>query len=271
MAIKIPVSSPLIEKDDVEEVTNVLKSGWISSLGQEVDDFENSFAHYCNTDFGVSTNSGTTSLHLALAALGISKGDEVIIPDFTMIACPNAVSYTGAKPVLVDADRSNWCIDPDQIESKISSNTKAIMAVHIYGYPAEMDLINKIAKEYGLFVIEDAAEAHGAEYKGRKVGSLGDVGSFSFYANKIMTTGEGGICVTNNKDLAETMKWLRAHAFGKEGKHFWHEKIGFGYRMSAMQAALGVSQTRKLSKFVEKLNEPTSPKEPTLRPLYSAP
>ena len=267
MTKEIPVSSPLIEEDDISEVTNVLRSGWISSLGNEVQMFEKLFSEYCGTLYGVSTNSGTTSLHLALAAMGIKPDDEVILPDFTMIACPNAVSYTGAKSVLVDADPSTWCIDTNLIEDKITNKTKAIMPVHIYGYPSEMDVIMKIAREHDLYVIEDAAEAHGAEYKGKKVGSFGDVASFSFYANKIITTGEGGICVTKDEELYETMKWLRAHAFGKEGKHFWHERIGYGYRMSSLQAALGVSQSRKLDRFVKKRVETAKLYNDLLSPL----
>lgn len=248
----IPVASPLIDDEDISEVTKVLKSSWVSSLGEEVVKFEKLFSTFCETKYGVSTNSGTTSLHLALCALGIKPGDEVIIPDFTMIACPNAVSYTGAKPVLVDADEETWCINVDKIEEKITKKTRAIMPVHIYGHPSEMDSIIKIAKEHNLYILEDAAEAHGALYKGKKVGSLGDIGSFSFYANKIITTGEGGMCVTNNNQLSETMSWLRAHAFGRGGKHFWHETIGFGYRMSSLQASLGVSQMAKITSFVDK-------------------
>ena len=269
MVKEIPVSSPLIDEDDISEVTKVLRSGWISSLGDEVQLFEKLFAEYSGASYGVSTNSGTTSLHLALAALGIGQQDEVIMPDFTMIACPNAVSYTGAKSVLVDADPDTWCIDANMIEEKITERTKAIMPVHIYGYPSDMDLIMKIARKHNLYVIEDAAEAHGAEYKGKRVGSIGDVASFSFYANKIITTGEGGMCITNNRELGETMKWLRAHAFGKEGKHFWHERIGYGYRMSSLQAALGVSQSRKLDTLVKKRIENAKLYNDLLSPLES--
>jgi perosamine synthetase len=169
-----------------------------------------------------------------------------------MIATANAIEYQRGKIQLVDADPETWNIDPDLIEEKINDRTRVIMPVDIYGFPFDADSISKIARDHGLTIVEDAAEAHGAIYKGRKAGSLGGIGCFSFYANKIITTGEGGMCVTSNSDLAERMAWLRAHAFGRGGKHFWHEELGFGYRMSALQAAMGLAQMEKIDKFVNK-------------------
>ena len=250
--MRIPVSSPLIDDDDISSVINCLKSGWISSLGEDVLNFEKAFSSYQDAKYGVSTNSGTTALHLALASLNLRAGDEIIMPTFTMIATINAAQYLKLKVKLIDANISTWTMNIETINEKITNKTKAIMGVHIYGHPENMVIINEIAKEHNLLVIEDAAEAHGAEINGKKVGTFSDVSSFSFYANKIVTTGEGGMNVTNNEELAERMRWLRAHAFGKGGKHFWHEELGYGYRMSALQAALGVSQVRKIDRLVEK-------------------
>ena len=252
MKIGIPVSSSLIEEDDIESVTRCLRSGWVSSLGEDVLNFERAFSSYQNAKYGVTTNSGTTALHLALASLGLKQNDEIIMPTFTMIATINAAEYLGLKVKLVDANKITWTMDLEDLARKITDKTKAIMGVHIYGHPENMIRVNEIARERDLLVIEDSAEAHGAEINGKKVGTFSNVGSFSFYANKIITTGEGGMNITNDKDLAERMAWLRAHAFGREGKHFWHEELGYGYRMSALQAALGVSQVKKIDKLVKK-------------------
>jgi perosamine synthetase len=215
-----------------------------------VEKFEQKFAEYCGCKYGIATNSGTTALHLALATLDIKAGDEVIIPTFTMIATANAITYTGAKPVLVDSEFSTWNIDTSKIKEKITKRTKAIIPVHTYGHPVDMDPIVELAEKHDLYVVEDAAEAHGAEYKGKRTGSIGDMGCFSFYANKIITTGEGGMIVTNNEELAERARWLRAHAFGRHGKHFYHEALGFGYRMSGLQAALGLAQLKRIDEFI---------------------
>jgi perosamine synthetase len=252
MTIRIPVSSPLIDKDDIDSVTKCLESGWVSSLGEDVPNFERKFAEYQGAKYGVATNSGTTALHLALASLGLNENDEIIMPTFTMIASINAAEYLRLKVKLIDANPTTWTMDINAIENRINKKTKAIMAVHIYGHPENMIYINELAKKHNLLVIEDAAEAHGAEIDGRKVGTFSNVSSFSFYANKIVTTGEGGMNLTNDRELAERMAWLRAHAFGREGKHFWHEELGFGYRLSALQGALGLSQMTKIDKLVEK-------------------
>ena len=203
----IPVSEPTITEKEVEYVLRAVKSGWISSLGEFITKFEEEFAKYVGTKYALTTSNGTTALHLALVSFGIKEGDEVIVPGLTFIATANAVAYTGAKPVFADIDSETWCIDPDDIKKKITSKTKAIIPVHLYGHPADMDPILEIAREYGLYVIEDCAEAHGAEYKGKKVGSLGICGAFSFYGNKIITTGEGGMITTNDERLYEKAKF----------------------------------------------------------------
>jgi len=247
----IPVCAPLVGEREVELVSKCIRSSWISSQGSYVLEFEEKFARFCGANFGAATNSGTTALHLALAALRIGKGDEVILPTFTMIASINAVEYTGAKAVLVDADPETWNMDVSSVRQKITDKTKAIMPVHIYGHPTDMDPLLELQQELGVRIVEDAAESHGAQYKGRTTGSIGDVGSFSFYANKIITTGEGGMNVTSDAELAERMRWLRAHAFGRGGKHFWHEELGFGYRMTSLQGAMGLAQMEKIDEMVQ--------------------
>lgn len=245
----IPVSQPLFAGNEIKYLTHCIKSGWVSCLGGYVTKFEERFAAYCGVRYGVSVSSGTTALHLALASLGIKKGDEVILPAFTMVSTANAVVYQGARPVLVDSVRDTLNLDPDKIEEKITKRTKAIIAVHIYGHPADMDKIMRIARRHKLYVVEDAAEAHGANYKGRKAGSLGDIGVFSFYGNKIITTGEGGMLVTSNQKLKEKAEYLRDMAFSKE-RHFWHKELGFNYRMSNLQAAVGLAQLERIEKLI---------------------
>ncbi|MDP2946557.1 MAG: DegT/DnrJ/EryC1/StrS family aminotransferase, partial [Nanoarchaeota archaeon] len=197
----IPVNQPLIANNASKYVLDCLKTGWISSAGKYIQEFEEKFADFCECKYGVSCTNGTAAIHLALATLGISKGDEVIIPTLTMAATAFAVVYTGAQPVLVDCVEDTYNIDPKLIESKITVKTKAILPVHLYGHAADMDPILKLAKKYKLFVVEDAAEIHGGRYKNKMAGSLGDIGCFSFYGNKIVTTGEGGMIVTNDKKL----------------------------------------------------------------------
>jgi perosamine synthetase len=245
----IPVCEPFLCGKEKEYVLDCIKTNWISSLGKYIGEFEQRFAQYCGSKYGVSTTSGTTALHLALASLGIGKGDEVIVPAFTMAAPVFAVVYTGAKPVLVDCEPETWNMDVTQIEKKITPNTRAILPVHIYGHPCNMEPILKIAKERNLYIIEDAAEAHGAEYKGRKVGGIGDIGCFSFYANKIITTGEGGMMVTNDEKLAEKARRLKDQAYSKD-RRFLHTDIGFNYRMTNIQAAIGLAQLEKIDELV---------------------
>ncbi len=188
-------------------------------------------------------------MHLALATLGIGPGDEVILPTFTMIATINAITYTGATPVLVDSEPLTWNMDLNQVADKITPRTRAVMPVHTYGHPVDMDPLAEMAERHGFYIIEDAAEAHGAEYKGHKAGSLGHAGCFSFYANKIITTGEGGMITTDDAELAQLARVLRDHAFSEE-RHFWHKYLGFNYRMTNMQAAVGLAQTEQMESFV---------------------
>jgi len=246
----IPVFTPSIGDEELRNVTDTIKTNWISSKGDYIKKFEEKFAEYCGVKYGVTTSNGTAALHLALATLGIKKDDEVIVPNFTMISSALAVYYTGATPVFVDAEESTGNIDIKKIEEKITQKTKAIMPVHIYGHPCDMDEINVIAKKHNLIVIEDAAEAHGAEYKGRRCGSLGDVGCFSFYANKLITTGEGGMIVTNNENIYKKAQYLKNLAFGKK-RRFVHEEIGFNYRITNLQAAIGLGQMKKIDNFLK--------------------
>jgi perosamine synthetase len=250
----IPISRPSITQKEIAYVTDAVSSGWVSSLGPYIEKFEDMFARYCGTRFAVSVSNATNGLHLALEALGVSEGDEVIIPDFTFIATANAVAYTGAIPIFVDVDPISLCIEPTRIEAAITRNTKVIMPVHIYGHASSMDEINRIAQKHNLFVIEDAAEAHGAEINNIKVGSLGTCGVFSFYGNKIITSGEGGMITTNDEQLYKKLLYLRDHAMSKE-KKYWHTEIGYNYRMTNIQAALGVAQMERIDSFIEKKRE----------------
>ncbi len=247
----ISIGEPALDNEELENVTNAIKTNWISGRGEYISEFEEKFSRFCNASFGVATCNGTAAIHLALASIGIKSGDEVITPTFTTVASTNPILQCGGRPMFIDSDNSTWNIDPNKIEEKITKATKAIMVVHLYGHPCDMDPIMKIANDHNLLVIEDAAEAHGAEYKGKKVGTIGDIGCFSFFSNKIITTGEGGMIITNNKELAETAANLRDLAYGKGDKKFHHEKIGFNYRMTNLQAAIGVAQMDKIEKFID--------------------
>ena len=246
-----PIAKPCLTLKEREYLLKAFDSGWISSIGEFIEKFEKEFAKYIGVKYALVTSSGTTALHLALVACGIKEGDEVIIPDLTFIATANAVRYTGAKVLPVDLERETLCISPEAIKRAITSKTKAIIPVHLYGHPVRMDEIMKIAKEYGLSVIEDAAEAHGAEFKGQKVGSFGNCAIFSFYGNKIITTGEGGMVVTNDPDLYEKIKFLRDHAMDP-ARRYWHTAVGFNYRITNLQAAIGVAQLEKIEEFIAK-------------------
>jgi perosamine synthetase len=247
----IRVCEPLLDGKEEQYVVDCLKTNWISSQGKYIGQFEQEFARYCGMRYGVSTTSGTTALHLALVSLGIGRGDEVIVPAFTMVASVFAILYTGAKPVLVDCEPETWNMDVTQIEEKVTANTRAIMPVHIYGHPCDMDPILEIARKHRLYVIEDAAEAHGAEYKGKKVGGIGDIGCFSFYANKIITTGEGGMLITNKEEIAERARRLEDQAYFP-GRRFLHSELGFNYRMTNIQAAIGLAQLERIEELVER-------------------
>jgi perosamine synthetase len=226
-----------------------IRSNWISSKGPFVRKFERAFAPEAGCDFAVTCASGTVALHLVLAALGIGPGDEVIVPAFTMIAVANAVRYTGATVKLVDVERQTLNLDPALVEAAITPSTKAIIAVHSYGHPAQMHRLQSIAQAHGLHLIEDAAEAHGAEISDKRVGGLGVAATFSFYANKIIATGEGGMVTTNDARLAKLVRRMRDHAFHPE-RHFWHEYVGFNYRMTNLQAAVGLAQTERIDEIV---------------------
>jgi len=245
----IPVCEPTLGGNEQKYVDECLSTNWISSSGRFIAKFEEMFSKACNAKYGVACSNGTTALHLALASLGIGKGDEVIVPDFSIIALANSVLYTGAIPVFVDSEIETWNIDPERIEEKITGKTKAIIAMHTYGCPADMDRISKIARKHNLKVVEDAAEAHFATYKGRSTGTLGDVGCFSFYANKIVTTGEGGMVVTNNKEIADKARLLRNHAFIEP--RFVHYDMGFNYRITNIQAAIGVAQMERSAELLK--------------------
>ena len=245
----IPVAAPVLGEKELEYVTDCVRSGWVSSLGEYVRRFEREFAAYCGVRHGVATHNGTVALHLVMAALGIGPGDEVIVPTLTFVATGNAVTYTGATPIFVDSDPATWNIDPLAAARAVTPRTRALIAVHLYGHPADMDPLRSLAEEYRLSLIEDAAEAHGARYKGRRAGSLGDVAVFSFYGNKIITTGEGGMVVTDDAALVERCYFLENQAKASENP-YWHTEIGYNYRMTNMQAALGVAQLERIDEFV---------------------
>ena len=232
----IPVCEPDLRGNEKKYVLDAIDTTWISSRGKYLDLFEQEFAKKVEAKYAIAVNSGTNALYLACAALGITTGDEVIMPTFTMVSTPNSVSYLGAKPVLVDCDEF-WQIDCDKIKEKITSKTKAIMPVHIYGHPVDIDAIQILAYDHKLKVIYDAAEAHGAEYSHVPLGSIGDAVCYSFYGNKILTTGEGGMFTTNNKELAEIARNLKDVAFSKE-RHFWHKRLGYNFRMTNLAAAV---------------------------------
>lgn len=245
----IPVCKPWLPGKEKEYVNVAIDTNWISSAGEYIEKFEDGFAKFCGSRYGVACSNGLAALHLAGAALNLKKGDEVIVPTFTMAASINAVLFTGATPVFVDADKDTYCIDVKKIEEKITKKTRAIMPVHIYGHPCDMWPILELSLKYDLQVIEDAAEAHGAEYHGRKTGSMSDIGCFSFYANKILTTGEGGMCTTNSKELSDRMKKLRNHAF--DTPRFTHNEVGYNYRLTNPQAAIGYAQVENAKMLVE--------------------
>ena len=245
----IPVAEPRLDGNEFKYLKDCVKSGWISSIGEYITRFEKEFSDYIGTKYGIATSSGTAALHLALVSLGIGPKDEVIVPTLSFIATANSVAYTGATPVFVDSEKETWNIDPEDIKKHITDRTKAIIPVHLYGHPADMDPILELAEKHSLHVIEDAAEAHGAEYKKRKVGSLGIVGCYSFYGNKIVTSGEGGMITTNNEKLAEMIMMLRDHAMSKT-KRYWHPMIGYNYRMTNMQAAVGLAQVERIEHHI---------------------
>lgn len=238
----IPISKPEIGKEEIEAVTEVLQSGMLAQ-GEVVEEFEDKFAAYIGTDYAIATNSGTSALHTALASVGINSGDEVITTAFSFFATASCVLMQNATPVFVDINPKTYNIDPSKIEAKLSERTRAIIPVHLYGQPCEMSEILKIAKEHNLVVIEDAAQAHGAEYKATKVGSIGDIGVFSFYSTKNIITGEGGMITTNNEEIAERARMIRNHG---QTKRYFHDCLGYNYRMTNIAAAIGLVQLKKI-------------------------
>lgn len=248
----IYVCEPDITNKEIEYATKCIKEGFLSGTGGRfVREFEEKFSRFCGCRYGSAVTNGTAALQLVIAAIGIGKGDEVIVQSFTNIATCYAIVHNGATPVAVDSESKTWNIDPSKIEKVITKKTKAIIVVHIYGHPVDMKPVLQIAKKYGLYVIEDAAEAHGATYYGRKAGSLGDAACFSFYANKIITTGEGGMIVTNNKKIYERSQLLKNLAFSPK-KRFTHYHLGNNFRLSNLQAAIGLAQMERIDEFIEK-------------------
>jgi dTDP-4-amino-4,6-dideoxygalactose transaminase len=244
----IPVAKPLIGEEEIEEVEKVLRSGFIAQ-GPKVAEFEEAFASYVGTEHAVATSSGTTALHVALLALGVGKGDEVITTPFSFAATGNCALYVGARPVFVDIDPSTFNLDPEGIEDAITEKTKAILPVHLYGQPAKMDRIMEISQEHNIPVVEDAAQAHGAKFQDQMIGSIGDMACFSFYPTKNMTTSEGGMITTNSSKLAEQARILKAHG---ERERYQHSVLGYNFRMTDIAAAIGLVQLKKLNGFNQK-------------------
>jgi perosamine synthetase len=255
----IPVNEPKLGARELEYVTECIQTGWISSSGKFIDQFEEQWAAYCGRRYGVAVCNGTVALQVAAACLDLQPGDEVIMPSFTIISCAQAVTYSGGVPVLVDSDPKTWCMDVDQVMAKMTARTRAIMPVHIYGHPVDMDPLLRLAHQYGLKIIEDAAEAHGAEYlsghdgatqgEWKRCGGFGDMSCFSFYANKLVTTGEGGMLLTDDPQLAERARSLRNLCFQPQ-RRFYHDALGFNFRMTNLQAALGLAQLERMDEIV---------------------
>ena len=243
--VHFPVAVPNLGGNEFKYLTDAFLSTWISSTGSYINKFEESFSSYSDCQYGIAVSNGTASLHLALLALGIGEGDEVIVPDLTFASTINAVLHANATPVIVDIEESSWCIDPAEIKNAITKNTKAVIPVHLYGQVCDMDQIMGLAREFKLKVVEDCAEAHGATFHGKKVGSFGDVGSFSFFGNKVITTGEGGMCITNSKELDERIRLLRDHGMSKS-RRYYHEVVGYNYRLTNLQAAIGLAQLERI-------------------------
>jgi perosamine synthetase len=259
----IPVNEPALAGRELEYVTECIETGWVSSSGRFIGEFESGWAAYCGRRHGVAVSNGSTALQVAVRALELEPGDEVILPTFTIVSCVTAVLAAGAVPVLVDSDPELWTMDVTQLESRLTSRTRAVMPVHIYGHPVDMDPVLDFAEQHGIAVIEDAAEAHGAEYLGgregsspawRRCGSFGELSCFSFYANKLVTTGEGGMVLTDDDELAERLRSLRNLCF-QPGRRFYHESLGFNFRLTNLQAALGVAQLERIDEIVRRKRE----------------
>lgn len=251
MEYKYPVYQPFLSGNEKKYVVECLDSSWISSKGKYVNLFEEKFNEFIGSDFSTTVSNGTVALHLALLALDIKEGDEIIVPTLTYIASVNAIKYCGATPVFVDSLESNWQIDPANIIRKISSKTKAILCVHLYGHSCDMDVLIKIAQDNSIYLIEDCAEALGTKYKNKLVGTFGDVSTFSFYGNKTITTGEGGMVSTNNEKIYHKLVHLKGQGLDKH-KEYWHDIIGYNYRMTNIAAAIGLAQLERLLEIIER-------------------
>lgn len=250
MKYKIPIYQPSLDGNEKKYVNECLDTNWISSRGEFIHKFEDAFCKFVGANHAVSCSNGTVALHLALVTLGIGQGDEVIVPSFTYIASVSTIVLTDATPVFVDSLEDTWQMNPEHVKKKITPNTKAIMAVHLYGHPCEMDLLVSIAKEHNLFLIEDCAEAFGSTYKGKHVGTFGDISTYSFYGNKTITTGEGGMLITNDETLFDRAYHLRMHGLAKY-REYWHDVIGFNYRMTNICAAIGLAQLENANKKIK--------------------
>lgn len=247
----ISVNEPALGQAEMDNVMECLRTGWISSAGRFIEEFEQAWADYCGMRYGVAVANGSVALTLAVQALDLQPGDEVILPSFTIISCALAVTENGGVPVLVDSDPETWTMDVGQVEARITARTRAIMPVHIYGHPVDMAPLRELAARHNLRIIEDAAEAHGAEYRGQRCGSLGDLSAFSFYANKIITTGEGGMVLTSDPALAEKLRLGRNLAFRPE-RRFYHTEVGHNYRLTNLQAAIGLAQVQRIEESLER-------------------
>jgi perosamine synthetase len=253
----IPVNEPVLGEKELEYATQCIRTGWISSAGAFIEQFETDWASFCGMKYGVAVSNGTVALQVAVDCLSLAPGDEVIMPSFTIISCAQAVTQAKGVPVLVDSDPRTWCMDVDQVAARITPRTRAIMPVHIYGHPVDMDPLLDLAEKHGLAIIEDAAEAHGAEYLSRRApqpvwrrcGGMSDMSAFSFYANKLVTTGEGGMVLTNDARLAERARSLRNLCFHAE-RRFYHTELGYNFRLTNLQAALGVAQIQRMDQII---------------------
>jgi perosamine synthetase len=250
MSYKYPVYEPSLSGNEKKYVMECLDSSWISSKGKFVTEFEKKFAEFTGASHATTVSTGTVAIHLALLALGIGPGDEVIVPTLTYIASVNAIVYCGATPVFVDSLKDSWQIDPADVKRKISPNTRAVMAVHLYGQMCDMDPLVKICKDNGIFLIEDCAEATGSYYKGKHAGTIGDIATFSFYGNKTITTGEGGMVITNDETLFDRSVHFKGQGLAKH-RQYWHDVIGYNYRMTNICAAIGLAQLEQVDKFLK--------------------
>ena len=251
MSYKIQVYEPYVADNQKKYILDCIDTNWISSKGKYISEFETQFSNFIKIKNSIAVSNGTTALHTALVALDIKQGDEVIVPTFTYIASVNSIAYTGATPVFVDIDEETWQMNIEEIEEKITKKTKAIMAVHLYGHPVEMNKVLEIAKKYNLKIIEDCAEAIGSYYENNHVGTFGDISCFSFFGNKTITCGEGGMVCTNDDEIAKKIKKIKGQGLA-EDKEYWHDLVGYNYRMTNIQAAIGLSQLEKINTILEK-------------------